>query len=108
MAAENLDVTVARLDERVKGHDSFIEQIAEDLKRMATAYEELVKNNQRISLVEQEVINLKESQKTLWTKYDANEAAQKKVTGHVIYDIFKLGIAVGAGFLMHKLGIPLA
>jgi hypothetical protein len=107
MPPENLDVAVARLDERVKGHDSLIDQVAKDLKRIATAYEELVKSNQRISLVEQELLNQKESQKILWEKFDANEKAQKKVAADIVYDIIKLGVAVSVGFMLHKLGIQL-
>jgi hypothetical protein len=105
--AENIEVAVARIDERVTSHDSIIKDIATDLKSIARAYEELAKSNQRVSLLEQEVINLKDAHKELWKRLDANEKEQRKITIHAIYDFLKLAVAVGVGALLDKVGIHL-
>jgi regulator of replication initiation timing len=105
--ADNLDIAVARLDERVKNHDSFIEQIAKDLERMAAAYEELVRSNQRISLLEQDLVNMKDAQRKLSERADARELAQNRITGLALYDVVKLLLAVGMGIALDHYGIRL-
>jgi regulator of replication initiation timing len=100
MGTENLDVAVARLDERV-------EQMANDIKRMANAYEELVRSNQRIGLLEHDLANVKDAQKKLAEKFDAHEAAQKKITGLVLYDVVKLIIAIAVGVALERYGVRL-
>jgi len=107
MGTENLDVAVARLDERVKGFDSFIEQMANDIKRMANAYEDLVRSNQRIGLLEHDLANVKDAQKKLSEKFDAHESEQKKITGLVLYDVLKLIIAIAIGVALERYGVRL-
>lgn len=107
MGNEKLDVALARLDERVKGFDAFIEQMANDLKRMATAYEELVRSNQRIGLLEYDLASVKDTQKKISEKFDSHELAHKKITGLALYDIVKLLIAIAVGVALEHYGVRL-
>jgi hypothetical protein len=104
---EPIEITVARLDERFKGFQEAFGQMVDDQRRLTDSYEKLVESNQRIGLVETDVVNLKDSQKKLWEKFDAHERAHAKITSHALYDILKLGIAVIAGAVLAKYGIHL-
>ncbi len=105
MNTEPIEVTVARLDERFKGFQEAFGEMATDQRRLTDAYEKLVANNQRIGLVEADMINLKSSTKDLWRKFDAHEEAQGKFTGHALYDIIKLMLAVVVGIVLTKYGV---
>ena len=105
MSTEPIEVTVARLDERFKGFQEAFGEMANDQRRLTDAYEKLVTSNQRIGLVELDMVNLKSSTKELWRKFDAHEEAQSKVTGHALYDIIKLVIAVIVGVVLAKYGV---
>ena len=107
MPTEPIEVTVARLDERFNGFQEAFREMADDQRRLTNSYEKLVESNQRIGLVEADMVNMKESQKKLWEKFDAHEQAQNKVTGHALYDIIKLAIAVIAGIVLAKYGVHL-
>lgn len=106
-AHESIEVTVARLDERFNGFQNAFEQMVDDQRRLTDSYEKLVQSNQRLALVETDLVNLKESQKKLWEKFDAHETAHSKVTGHALYDIIKLAIAVIVGVVAAKYGVQL-
>lgn len=106
-AHESIEVTVARLDERFNGFQEAFKEMADDQRRLTDSYEKLVESNQRISLVETDLVNLKNSQNKLWEKFDAHELAQNKVTGHALYDIIKLAIAVIVGIVAAKYGVHL-
>ncbi len=75
MQTDPLAITVARLDERFKSISAFMEQLTADQKRMASAYEKLVESNQRIALLESDMITAKIERAKLWEKYDALDAA---------------------------------
>jgi hypothetical protein len=107
MANEAIEVTVARLDERFRGFQDAFGQMVEDQRRLTDSYEKLVESNQRIGLVELDLVNLKSSNHELWLKFDAMAAAHAKVTGHVLYDVLKLTFAVLGGMVMSKLGFHL-
>ncbi len=104
---EPIEVTVARLDERFNGFQEAFREMAADQRRLTDSYEELVKSNQRIGLVEGDVLNLRKSQDKLWEKFDEHEKAQSKVTTHALYDIIKLAIAVIVGVVAAKYGVHL-
>lgn len=107
MSAEPIEVTVARLDERFKSFQEAFGEMATDQRRLTNSYEKLVESNQRISLVEADLVTIKDSQKKIWEKFDAHELAHNKVTGHALYDIVKLSIAVIAGVVLAKYGVHL-
>ena len=104
-SVDAIEITVARLDERLKGFQSAFSQIADDQRRMAESYEELVKSNQRISLVEAELVTLKKSTETLWMKFDAHEAITRKATGHVLFEGIKLVLVIVASIALAKYGV---
>jgi hypothetical protein len=102
MAQESIEVSVARLDERLKGFQTIFEQMADDQRRMAESYEELVKSNQRLALVEAEVVSLKDGQKLLWTKYDQIESDAKKTRQKWLWKIAEIALTMAAGVIAMK------
>jgi hypothetical protein len=102
MVAESIETTVARLDERLKGVDSFMAQMAEDQRSLTDSYRELVKNNQRIALVEAELISIKDGQKLLWIKFDALAAEGAKNSQRWLWEIGKNGILIAAAVIALK------
>lgn len=106
--SEPLEVTVARLDERLNGFTETMKQMADDQRRLTDSYEKLVESNQRIALVETDLVNLKKSNETLWAKFDSHVQSQHRVTGHALFEIVKLLIALILGALAAKYGIHLA
>lgn len=104
---EPIEITVARLDERFNGFQNAFEQMVDDQRRLTDSYEKLVQSNHRVSLVEADIVNLKDSNKAIWQKFDAHERAQSRITGHALYDILKLAVAVIAGVALAKYGIRL-
>ena len=107
MTTENIEITVARLDERFKGFQTAFTEMATDQRRMAESYEELVKSNQRISLVESDLVALKESTKTLWAKHDAHVAAANNFTANALFRIIELIIAGVGSVVLAKYGVHL-
>lgn len=106
-ATETIEVSVARLDERFNGFQEMFRGMADDQRRLTESYEELVKSNQRLGLVEADLVRLNESQNKLWAKYEIHERDHSKVTGHALYDIIKLFVAVIVGVMLAKFGIHL-
>lgn len=102
MTQESIETTVARLDERFRGFQAAFAQMADDQRRMAESYEKLVESNVQLSLVQAEVISLKEGQKMLWTKYDALAAAGAKNSQRWLWEISKLALAMVAAVLAYK------
>lgn len=102
MAQESIEVSVARLDERLKGFQTIFEQMADDQRRMAESYEELVKSNQRIALLEAETVSLKQGQALLWQKYDGMEKESKKNNQKWLWEISKSAITIIAGVIALK------
>jgi len=116
MTAENADITLARLDERFKGFQIVVTQMADDMRRMTESYEKLVESNQRVALLEKDTMELKTSQVKLWEKYDAlqasfnsseqrraDEAAKK--SGNWLAEILKVLITAGVTIALFKAGI---
>lgn len=103
MSQESIETTVARLDERFKGFQNLVVQMAEDQRRMAESYEKLVENNSRVGLVEQEVISLKDSVRVIWTKLDALVEESSKSSQRWLWEIAKAVMAAGAAVLAAKL-----
>jgi len=58
--AESTDAVIARLDERLNNMEKSITQ-------MADAMSELARSNNRILVIESDVVSLKDGQKKLWT-----------------------------------------
>lgn len=104
---EQIEVTVARLDERFNGLQGVIAEMAADQRRLTDSYEKLVENNQRVALLETDMVNLKDSNKKLWEKFDGYEAERRKLTSHAFYEIVKLVIAIIVGIVLAKYGIHL-
>ncbi|MGO4379755.1 hypothetical protein [Pseudoduganella sp. RAF53_2] len=103
MSQESIETTVARLDERFKGFQKFVMQMAEDQRRMAESYEKLVENNSKVGLVEQEVISLKESVRVIWTKLDAMTEESSKSSQLWLWEIAKATLTAGGAVLTAKL-----
>jgi len=76
MVPESNEITVGRLDERVKALSSTVGGISEDIKRIAASYEKLVESTQRIALLEADMVLAKAGQNKLWEKYDAMDSAR--------------------------------
>lgn len=103
MSQESIETTVARLDERFKGFQNLVMQMAEDQRRMAESYEKLVENNSRVGLVEQEVISLKDSLRVIWTKLDALAEESIKSSQRWLWEIAKATLTAGGAVLSAKL-----
>lgn len=103
MSQESIETTVARLDERFKGFQNLVMQMAEDQRRMAESYEKLVENNSKVGLVEQEVISLKDSVRVIWTKLDALAEESSKSSQRWLWEIAKAILAAGSAMLAAKL-----
>ncbi|SDH06498.1 MULTISPECIES: hypothetical protein [unclassified Duganella] len=103
MSQESIETTVARLDERFKGFQNLVVQMADDQRRMAESYEKLVENNSRVGLVEQEVIAVKESLRVIWTKLDAFADENTKSSQRWLWEIAKAVLAAGGAVLAAKL-----
>lgn len=107
MPDDDLHVKVARLDERYHAFTDALKQMADDQRRLTDSYEKLVESNQRIALVETDVMNHKASLAKLWEKWEEHEKEHKRITGHALYEIIKLTIAVAMGVLGANLGMPM-
>ncbi|AXT46340.1 hypothetical protein [Chromobacterium rhizoryzae] len=112
-AAEPLEVTVARLDERFQGFQRTSVQMADDIRRMAESYEKLVESNERISLLEKDVAAHKDSIATLWNKHDALAAAiverqteQGQDAKKVLFKLLELALAAVIGGIAAHYGVP--
>ena len=81
--------------------------MAADQRRLTDSYEKLVESNQRISLVEADMVTVKDSHKKLWEKFDEHVKEQNKITWHALYDIIKLAVAALAGVVLAKYGVHL-
>jgi len=103
MAQDSIEVTVARLDERFQGFQSLVSQLADDQRRMAESYEKLVANNQRVALLEAEMVSVKSGQAQLWKKYDAMEEEKKKVNQRWIWEIAKTLLTVSGAVFLYKI-----
>ena len=108
MPDDDLHVVVARLDERINAFTGTLKQMADDQSRLTDSYEKLVESNQRIALVETDVMNHKASLAKLWEKWEEHEREHKRITGHALYEVLKLTIAVAMGVLGAHIGMPLA
>ena len=104
---EPIEVTVARLDERFNGFQEAFREMADDQRRLTDSYEKLVESNHRIGLVEADMVNVKDSQKKLWEKFDENERERRKLTTHAFYEILKLTLASLVGIVLAKYGVHL-
>ena len=76
MGTESTETAVARLDERFNGFQTILKQMASDQDRMAASYEKLVESNQRVALIEADLVASKLSITKLWEKSDALELAR--------------------------------
>lgn len=104
---EPIEVTVARLDERFNGFQQAVKEMADDQRRLTDSYEKLVESNQRISLIEADMVTVKDSHNKLWKKFEEHLEEHKRITGHALYDILKLAIAVLVGVVLAKYGVKL-
>jgi predicted nucleic acid-binding Zn-ribbon protein len=107
MPPEHIDVTIARLDERLRSFQEVLGEMAADQKMLTKSYGELVKSNERISLTEAAIKEMRDSQTKLWSKLDAHVEAHEKSKGSALYDIGKLVAAVAIGVILAKFGIHL-
>lgn len=95
---EEHGITIARLDERMKA-------IAEDQTKLSESFEELAKSNQRIALVEQELVNIRRSQDALWSKLHGEDKRWFNAAARVGVEIIKLTIAIGAAILLNAMHV---
>lgn len=111
-AAEPLEVTVARLDERFQGFQRTSVQMADDIRRMAESYEKLVESNERISLLEKDVAAHKDSIATLWKKHDTlaaiivdRQTEQGQDAKKVLFKLLELALAAVIGGIAAHYGV---
>ena len=90
---ESTDTTVARHDERLKN-------IEQSLGQLAESYGELVKNNQRISLVEQDTGLLRKDHDKLRGEFDAHLRAHNNLIGKALFALLKFLAAGAAGAIL--------
>lgn len=102
---EPIEVTVARMDERFKAFQEAFVEMGKDMSRLTESYEELVKNNQRITILEANVATSEKSLALLWTKWDARERRESNDKSKLLYEIFKLSVAVIIGAVLAHFGV---
>lgn len=105
MTTENIETTIARLDERFKGFQSVVAEMAKDMGRMSESYEKLVENNQRVALLEADMLAVKTGQIKLWEKYDAMAADALKTSNKWIGEFLRMILTAGVTILLYKLGV---
>ena len=103
MPQESMEIAVARLDERLGGTQKLLAQIVDDQRRMASSYEKLVESGQRVSLVEADILYLKEGQKHLWIKVDALTAAPAKASEKWLWEIVKAALAIAGTVIAFRI-----
>ncbi|WP_283149027.1 hypothetical protein [Silvimonas soli] len=109
---ESTEVSLARLEERFQGLLKGNNQMADDLRRMAEAYERLVESGERIGLIEKDVTTHSDSIKKLWEKHDALaktvsdiQLASGKSYQALVWDGVKYIAFAVAGALLAHFGI---
>jgi DNA anti-recombination protein RmuC len=104
---EAIEVTVARMDERFKAfQDAFLE-MGKDMSRLSESYEELVKSNQRIALVEVALATSEKSLALLWHKWDSKEKSESAEKSKILFEVLKLVGAVIIGGVLAHFGLRL-
>lgn len=104
---EPMEVTVARMDERFKAFQDALVEMGKDMNRLSESYEELVKNNQRIALVEVALATSEKSLALLWHKWDAKENSESSERSRILFEVLKLAAAVVIGGLLAHFGVKL-
>jgi len=116
MGSDSMEATVARLDERIKGISIFMEQLTKDQERVAAAYEKLVESNQRVALLEADMVSVKTGHAKLWEKYDVLNSSfaasekkriedELKAKNKWIGEVGKAMLTAGVTALLFYLGI---
>jgi hypothetical protein len=75
--------------------------------RVSESYEELVKNNQRIALVEVALATSEKSLALLWHKWDSKEKSESAEKSKILFEVLKLVGAVIIGGVLAHFGLRL-
>ncbi len=113
MPEENLEVIVARLDERFKSMQDIIMQMASDQRTLTESYQELVKNSQRLVLIEKSIEIVQKDVERLDRRLtssekdiiDNNKEDSKTFRGY-IFEGVRLVVVILITLILAKLGIP--
>ena len=105
--AEQIEITMARLDERFQGFEKVVAQMAEDQKSLTLSYHRLVESNQRIALLENDALATRKSLDLLWKKFDDHIATNNKFTGKIFFEVLKLAGAGVAGWVASRYGVQI-
>lgn len=116
MSTESIETTVARLDERFRGFQAAFAQMADDQRRMAESYEKLVESNQRVALLEADLVAIKSQYSKLADKIDAIERAHVtseqrrteealKISNHWIGELVRTALTVAASVTLYHFGV---
>lgn len=104
---DDIPVIVARLDERLNSLTNAFTEMAEDQRRLTDSFEKLVESNQRMMLLEADMVTVKESTKKLWDKWEEEKKEKAKAASHVIFEMLKLIALVTVSVMASHLGIKL-
>lgn len=116
MSTESIETTVARLDERFRGFQAAFAQMADDQRRMAESYEKLVESNQRVALLEADLVAVKIQFGKLADKLDSIERAHVaseqrrteealKTSHHWMGELVRTGLTVAASVILYHFGV---
>ena len=102
---DQLSILVARLDEKLNSFESGMERLAEDQARLSRSFEKLVESQERLALVENDILHLKTSNANLWQKVDAHEKDHKDTTGKALFEVLKIAGSLIVGVVVAKYGL---
>lgn len=102
---DQLSILVARLDERLNSFENVMERLAEDQSKLSRSFEKLVESQERLALVENDILHLKTSNANLWQRVEAHDKDHKDTTGKVLFEVFKVAGSLIVGVIVAKYGL---
>lgn len=97
----NLEVGVARLEERFSGLEAVMKQLADDQRRLTQSYAELVKSNERLAIMERDMDHLRARVEDIEDHQQARDEAAAESRRTFMTDIFTWAAIGGLGWFAH-------
>lgn len=105
---EDLQVIVARLDERLQSMQYAISQLADNQKHLTQAIDKMTETAQRLDHLEDELTEFKaevrDALATIRTELSEHRARHEEAKSHALFEIAKLIGAGLVGVILAKMG----
>lgn len=106
---EDLQVIVARLDERLQSMQCAISQLADNQKHLTLAIDKMTETAQRLNHLENELAEFKvetrDSLASIRTELSEHRARREETKSHALFEIAKLIGAGLVGVILAKMGV---